>query len=102
MTIHRHPSQFPTDLTRLLDPFESTAHRCIVDAQIRSDLIEPIALFIGFGYPFLATVREYPPERRLGSCELRPRDFLTPILSSSMLLYECFAPQVDLNPFFAM
>jgi hypothetical protein len=42
-----------------------------------------------------------PPQRRPDSCELRPGDFLMPIFSSSMLLYECFAPQ-DLNPFFAM
>jgi len=56
--------QGANDLTRLLDPFESTAHRCIVDAQVRRDLVESIALFIRLHYPFLATVREYPPQRR--------------------------------------
>jgi hypothetical protein len=43
-----------------------------------------------------------PPQRWPGSCELRPGDFLLPIFLTSTLLYECFAPQVDLNPFFAM
>jgi hypothetical protein len=30
-------------LIRLLDLFDSAAHRCIVDSQMRGDLIEAIA-----------------------------------------------------------
>ena len=56
-----------TILIRLLDPFESAAHGCVVDAQMCRDLIEPIALFIGLANRFLSPSTKDLLQRRLRS-----------------------------------
>jgi len=77
---------------RLLDLFESAAHRAIVNAQKRCNLMEPVSMIVCLGYRSISAFANIRPSDGLAALNSASGIFRI-LIESCVLLDKCVAPK---------